>query len=149
MRSSPVSLTSGADVSRRTALIGLAAAPLLIGAAPIPPDPTVDCNAGRFAGTDPEPRPGLRSGHIPGSRNLPVNRLIDPATGTLLSADALRRQYVEAGIDLARPVVTTCGSGVTASALAFGLHLLGHRDVAVYDGSWSEWGGRPDTPIET
>ena len=105
--------------------------------------------AGRFAGTDPEPRPGLRSGHIPGSHNLPFNRLVDPKTGTVLPADALRRQFVEAGIDLARPIVTTCGSGVSASALALGLYLLGRDDVAVYDGSWSEWGGRPDTPIET
>ncbi|HEX7006635.1 MAG TPA: 3-mercaptopyruvate sulfurtransferase [Alphaproteobacteria bacterium] len=104
--------------------------------------------AGRFAGTDPEPRPGLRSGHIPGSRNLPFNRLVDPETGTVLPADALRRLFVDAGIDLARPIVTTCGSGVSAAALALGLYLIGHRDVAVYDGSWSEWGGRTDTPIE-
>jgi thiosulfate/3-mercaptopyruvate sulfurtransferase len=104
--------------------------------------------AGRFAGTAPEPRPGLRSGHIPDSRNLPVDRLTDPATGTLLPADALRRRFVEAGIDLARPIVTTCGSGVSASTLALGLYLLGRRDVAVYDGSWSEWGSRSDTPIE-
>ena len=106
-------------------------------------------SAGRFAGAEPEPRPGLRSGHIPGSRNLPFNRLVDPATGTVLPADALRRQFVDAGIDLDRPIVTTCGSGVSASALALGLYLLGRRDVAVYDGSWSEWGGRQDTPIET
>jgi thiosulfate/3-mercaptopyruvate sulfurtransferase len=104
--------------------------------------------AGRFAGTDPEPRPGLRSGHIPGSRNLPFNRLVDPETGTVLPADALRRLFVDAGIDLARPIVTTCGSGVSAAALALGLYVIGHRDVAVYDGSWSEWGGRTDTPIE-
>jgi thiosulfate/3-mercaptopyruvate sulfurtransferase len=105
-------------------------------------------SAGRFAGTDPEPRPGMRSGHVPGSCNLPFNRLIDAKTGTMLPADALRRQFVEAGIDLERPIVTTCGSGVSASALALGLYLLGRDDVAVYDGSWSEWGGRSDTPVE-
>lgn len=104
---------------------------------------------GRFAGREPEPRPGLRSGHIPGSRNLPFVKLVDPKTGTVLPADALRREFVEAGIDLTRPIVTTCGSGVSASALALGLYLLGRRDVAVYDGSWSEWGGRADAPVET
>jgi len=104
---------------------------------------------GRFAGTEPEPRPGVLSGHIPGAKNLPYNELVDPKTGTLLPPDELRRRFAAAGIDLSKPVVTSCGSGVTASALALGLYLAGKTDAAVYDGSWSEWGGRADTPVET
>ena len=102
----------------------------------------------RKAGTEPEPRPGLRGGHIPGSRNLPYETL-SRADGTLKSVDELRTAVARAGIDLVRPIVTTCGSGVTASVLALALYLLGRRDVAVYDGSWSEWGARADTPVET
>jgi thiosulfate/3-mercaptopyruvate sulfurtransferase len=102
---------------------------------------------GRFAGTEPEPRPGLRGGHIPGSLNLPYEELSRP-DGTLLPPAALRDAFVKAGLDLQKPVVTTCGSGVTAAVLALGLRLLGRRDVAVYDGSWTEWGGRDDTPVE-
>ena len=104
--------------------------------------------AGRFDGTEPEPRPGMRSGHIPGSSNLPYGRLFDADTGTLLSSETLLERFNASGIDLQRPVVTTCGSGVSAALLAFGLHRLGSRDVAVYDGSWTEWGGRDDTPVE-
>ena len=106
------------------------------------------CAAGRFAGTEPEPRAGLRGGHIPGSLNLPYDTLYRD-DGTLKPPDALRAALQHAGVDLDRPVVTTCGSGVTASVLALALSLVGRRDVAVYDGSWSEWGGRPDTPIES
>jgi len=102
---------------------------------------------GRFVGTEPEPRPGLRPGHIPGSLNLPYG-LLHAKDGTLLGLDALRRAFETAGVDLDRPVVTTCGSGITASVLAFGLYLLGRERVAVYDGSWTEWGRRPDTPVE-
>ena len=102
---------------------------------------------GRFAGTEPEPRGGLRSGHIPGSLNLPYEQLYQ-ADGTLLSPDALRRQFERTGLDLGKPIVTSCGSGVTASVLALALAALGRADVAVYDGSWTEWGGRADTPIE-
>ncbi len=80
--------------------------------------------------------------------NLPHSALVDAGTGTIRPAEALSRLYAAAGIDVARPVVTTCGSGVTACMLAFGLHLLGADGVAVYDGSWSEWGARADTPIE-
>jgi thiosulfate/3-mercaptopyruvate sulfurtransferase len=102
---------------------------------------------GRFAGTEPEPRAGLRGGHIPGSLNLPYETLYQP-DGTLLPPERLRAAIVDAGIDLGKPITTTCGSGITASVLALALHLLGRPDVAVYDGSWTEWGGRPDTPVE-
>ena len=104
--------------------------------------------AGRFTGVDPEPRAGMRSGHIPGSLNLPFGNLIDPETGLFRDADAMAGCFKDAGIDMNQPVITSCGSGVTACVLALGLHLLGHEDVAVYDGSWTEWGGREDTPIE-
>ena len=104
---------------------------------------------GRFEGGAAEPRPGLRSGHIPGSLSLPSERLVDPVLRTLLPPDRLRALFLAAGIDLARPIVTTCGSGVTAGALAFALHRLGQDAVAVYDGSWSEWGLPGDTPVAT
>jgi thiosulfate/3-mercaptopyruvate sulfurtransferase len=103
---------------------------------------------GRFAGTEPEPRAGLRGGHIPGSLNLPYEELYR-ADATLRPAAELRQALERAGVDLTRPVVTTCGSGITASVLALALHLAGRPDTAVYDGSWTEWGGRSDTPVET
>lgn len=105
--------------------------------------------ASRFAGTAPEPRPGLRAGHIPGSLNLPYDLLADPKTKTLLSADEIEKRFRAAGLRRDTPVVTSCGSGVTACALAFGLHLIGWPDAAVYDGSWSEWGLPGDTPVAT
>ncbi|MDD2767267.1 MAG: 3-mercaptopyruvate sulfurtransferase [Methylococcus sp.] len=104
---------------------------------------------GRFAGAEPEPRAGLRSGHIPGSRNLFFKRLIDDASHSFKPAAELETLYREAGIDLGQPVAATCGTGVTASILALALHQLGSPDTAVYDGSWTEWGGRIDTPVET
>jgi thiosulfate/3-mercaptopyruvate sulfurtransferase len=103
--------------------------------------------AGRFAGTEPEPRPGLRGGHMPGAASVPASSLA--SDGSLLPPEELRRKFEDAGIDLSRPVVTSCGSGITAAVLTLALETLGHRDNRLYDGSWSEWGGRRDTPVET
>lgn len=105
---------------------------------------------GRFEGRDPEPRADLRGGHIPGSVNLPFTDLIDPETQTMHSPEEIKACLAAAGIDPKRPVTTTCGSGITAAVLALGLHMTGHRGVAVYDGSWCEWGlPGGDTPVET
>jgi thiosulfate/3-mercaptopyruvate sulfurtransferase len=104
--------------------------------------------AGRFAGTEPEPRPGLRGGHIPGSRSLPHGDLVAP-DGTLLPLAELRRRLAEAGVDPSAPVVATCGSGTSAAALLLALDVLGYHDTALYDGAWTEWGGREDTPVDT
>ena len=101
--------------------------------------------AGRFTGEEAEPRPGMASGHIPGSKNLPQGRLFDP-DNSWKQGEALRAVFDAAGVDLSRPMVTTCGSGVTAAVILFGAHLLGKEDVRLYDGSWSEWGADPDTP---
>ena len=106
-------------------------------------------SAGRFIGAVPEPRPECRSGHIPGSLNLPFSRLVDPDTATMRPQNELAAHLAESGIDPDQPVITTCGSGVTACVLALAMHLTGKDDVAVYDGSWTEWGGRTDTPVET
>ncbi len=103
--------------------------------------------AGRFTGAVPEPRAGMRSGHIPGSASVPYTDLLND-DGTFRSAEDLRARFEEAGVDGRRPVVTSCGSGVTACILTLGLRLAGFPDGAVYDGSWTEWGGRTDTPIE-
>jgi thiosulfate/3-mercaptopyruvate sulfurtransferase len=104
-------------------------------------------SAGRFNATEPELWPGRRAGHIPGSLNLPFNQLLCP-DGTFLPPEQLRAKFATAGVDPKKPVVTSCGSGITAAVLALGLDLIGHRDVAVYDGSWAEWGLPGDTPVE-
>jgi thiosulfate/3-mercaptopyruvate sulfurtransferase len=104
--------------------------------------------AGRFTGEVPEPRAGMRSGHIPGSASLPYTDLLND-NGTFRSADAVRSRLAKAGVDGSRPVVTSCGSGVTACILTLGMRIAGLPDGAVYDGSWTEWGGRSDTPVET
>lgn len=103
-------------------------------------------SAGRFAGIAPEPRAGLRGGHMPGALNVPIASLINDAGG-LRSLDEITEAFTAGGIDPARPVITSCGSGITACGLALGLALLGNENVLVYDGSWSEWGGS-DAPIE-
>lgn len=103
---------------------------------------------GRFAGHEPEPRPGLRGGHVPGSLNLPFNELVR-SDGTVLPPEELRRRLTKAGIDLDRPVIATCGSGTSACALVLSLALVGHTETSVYDGAWAEWGGQPDTPVQS
>lgn len=102
-------------------------------------------SAGRFSGTDPEPRQGLRGGHMPGARNVPSASLSE--NGELLPVEKLKSVLEAAGIDLSRPVVTTCGSGVTAAVITLALNSIGHGDNRLYDGSWSEWGGLSDTPV--
>lgn len=102
----------------------------------------------RFRGEVPEPRAGLRSGHIPGSRNVFFKALLKD-DGTLKSDADLRAVFEDAGVDLNKPVITSCGSGVTAAVLTLALEKLGHRDVALYDGSWTEWGQNRELPIET
>ncbi len=109
----------------------------------------VDARAAeRFEGRAPEPRPGLRSGHIPGAHNVPYGKLLKQ-DGTLKSPEEIQAVFTEAGVDLSKPVVTSCGSGITASVLALALARIGHRKTAVYDGSWAEWGADQSLPIET
>jgi thiosulfate/3-mercaptopyruvate sulfurtransferase len=110
----------------------------------------IDARAGeRFEGRVGEPRPGLRSGHIPNSRNLPYGQLFDAATGAMKPLDELRRAFAGAGIDIDRPIVTSCGSGVSAAVLTLALYRLGVRGTALYDGSWSEWGQADGPPVAT
>ena len=102
--------------------------------------------AARFRGEVPEPRVGLRGGHIPGSVSVPFGAVLNP-DGTMKSASELRGVFTAAGVDPSRPVITSCGSGVTAAVLSLALERSGHRDHALYDGSWTEWGGREDLPV--
>lgn len=102
----------------------------------------------RFRGEEPEPRPGVRPGHIPGALNAHYAGII-AEDGTLKEAAAIRERFEAAGVDLDKPIATTCGSGISASILALGLARAGRDDVAVYDGSWTEWGSHPDTPVAT
>ena len=121
----------------------------MAGAVKLASEQIVDARSpGRFAGAEAEPRPGLRGGHIPGSCNLHYRALLND-DATMKAPEDLRALFEEAGVDLTKPVVTTCGSGVTACILTLALHRIGHTRNAVYDGSWSEWGAYPDLGVET
>ena len=103
-------------------------------------------SAGRFAGTLPEPRPGLSSGHMPGATSIPYTELVND--GRLKPVEELRRIFAEKGVDLEQPMTTTCGSGVTAAVLALGLEAAGAKQVTLYDGSWAEYAAHPQAVIE-
>jgi thiosulfate/3-mercaptopyruvate sulfurtransferase len=110
----------------------------------------IDARAGeRFEGRGVEPRPGLRSGHIPGARSLPYGNLFDATTGAMMPLDELRRAFVGVGVDMARPIVTSCGSGVSAAVLTLALYRLGVENTGLYDGSWAEWGLPDGPPVAT
>ena len=121
----------------------------IAGTAKLRDEQIVDARSpGRFRGDAPEPRPGLRAGHIPGARNVHYASLLKP-DGTMKAIDATRAVFEAAGVDLARPIVTSCGSGITAAILNLALHRMGHARNALYDGSWVEWGAYPDLAVET
>jgi thiosulfate/3-mercaptopyruvate sulfurtransferase len=104
-------------------------------------------SAARFKGEAPEPRPGLRAGHIPGSKNVPYASLLNP-DGTMKPVADLRAVFEAAGVNLSKPAITTCGSGVTAAVLSLALERMGHKNHALYDGSWAEWGMYEDLAVE-
>lgn len=141
---------SGAAISRQ-ASFAPAERPDVVGKQAIldgPASPVVDARgAARFEGQEPDPRPGVASGHIPGARNLPFGALYRE-DGTFRSGEEIARLFADAGIDPAQPFIASCGSGVTANSLIFAAHLLGNRTALLYDGSWSEYGADPATPKE-
>ena len=103
----------------------------------------------RFPGQEQDPRPGIRSGHIPNALNVPFSKLLNESDYTFKSPDEIRTIFEKAGVDLNKPITTSCGSGITAAVLTLGLYMVGHRHVALYDGSWSEWGAKEDCPVAT
>ena len=121
----------------------------IAGATKLRAEQVVDARSpGRFRGEEAEPRAGLRAGHIPGSMNVHYGSLLNP-DGTMKDIDATRAVFEAAGVDLKRPIVTSCGSGITAAILTLALHRMGHTRNALYDGSWVEWGAYPDLAVET
>lgn len=147
MTDAPTKIVTGSFTARYNAALVRSVADVLSAVSSRTDEQILDArSAGRFAGTAPEPRAGLRSGHMPGARNLPFTDLI-AEDGTLKPAEELSALFRQSGISLDRPVIASCGSGVSATVLLLGLHVLGHQEGSLYDGSWAEWGSRQDTPV--